>query len=122
MARTTAEEVQEIMDTSLTTAQIDPYITVATNIVTEHLVGCGLGDTELEEVERWLTAHLIAITRERQASQEKLGDASITYAGVFGSHLNSTTYGQMAAMLDRCGVLASLGKRRMRIRAITSFE
>jgi len=123
MARTTAAEVMEIMpDTSLTTAQINPFITVATGIVTEHLADCGMSDAELEEVERWLTAHIIAITVERQAKTEKVGEASLTYQGNFGEGLKRSTYGEMVMMLDNCGILAQIGKRKIKVHAIKSFS
>jgi len=124
MARTTVDEVKEIMDnTALDDAQITPYITVANTIVTDELGSSSeLTDDKLEEIERWLTAHLIAITRERITKQEKLGDASVTYTGAFGSGLDSTPYGQMVRILDVSGILGNLGKRVISIKAITSFE
>jgi len=122
MARTTNTEVSEILDTSLTGTQIDAYISIASAIITEHLTSCGLSDEELVEIERWLTAHLISITKERQAKSEKLGEAAVTYQGNFGSGLNSTTYGQTVMLLDTCGILAQLGKRTIKVHAITSFD
>jgi len=123
MARTTAAEVMEIMpDTSLTTIQITPFVDIASAILTDHLSSCGLSETELTEIERWLAAHLIATTAERQLKSQKVGEASVTYQGVFGAGLNSTTYGQMVMMLDSCGILAQLGKKKIRIHAITSFD
>lgn len=121
-ARTTATEVKQIMDTSLADAVVDYYITVAAEIVDDLDANTTLGGTRLEEIERWLTAHLIAVTRERQGQKEKIGDAEITYAGKFDMNLQSTTYGQVAAMLDSSGTLAQLGRRKISIKAITSFE
>lgn len=121
MPRTTATEVKAILTTSLTDAQVDVYIDIANQIVTDN-VTCGLGDAALEEIERWLTAHLIAFTRSRMAKSEKIGEASITYNGVFGSGLDATPYGQTVKLLDTCGSLANMGKKTIFIKAIKSFD
>lgn len=120
--RTTAAEVKQIMPTSLADAVVEYYITVAAEMVDDLDANTTLGATRLEEIERWLAAHLIAITRERQGQKEKIGDAEITYAGKYGMNLQSTSYGQQAAMLDTSGTLAQLGKKKISIKAITSFE
>jgi hypothetical protein len=120
--RTTATEVKQIMDTSLSDAVVEYYITVAAEMVDDLDANTTLGGTRLEEIERWLTAHLIAITRERQGQREKIGDAEITYSGKFAMNLQSTTYGQTAAMLDISGTLAQLGRKKVSIKAVTSFE
>ena len=121
MARTNPDAVKEIIPTSLTTSQISAYIDISNTIVTNN-VTCGLGADVLEEIERWLAAHLISITQERQAKKEKVGEAEITYQGEYGVGLKSTTYGQTALMLDTCGGLANLGKKAINITSITSFE
>jgi len=121
MARTTPVEVKEIIDTSLTDSQITAYIGIANTIVTNN-VTCGLAASALEEIERWLTAHLISITQERQVKKEKLGEAELTYAGEYGTGLKSTSYGQTVLMLDTCGGLANLGKKAINLTAVTSFE
>ena len=123
MARTTVAEVKQIMDTALTDPQINAYISVSTSIVTDVFVNnTTLGDVRLEEIERWLTAHLIASTRERQTTEEWIGDVKIKYAGTFGEGLKSTTYGQMVLFLDSTGLIAKLSKKAVRILAIESFE
>ena len=119
--RVTATEVRVIITTSLLDAAIDAYIAVANPMVT-NTVTCGLSAAILKEIERWLTAHLIAITKERTAIVEKLGDAQITYAGTFGEGMSSTPYGQMVLQLDTCGSFANVGKKAISIKAITSFE
>jgi hypothetical protein len=119
--RTSAADVRAIMSTELGDTAIEAYINVANKMVTNS-VTCGLSEDELTEIERWLTAHLIAITQERQATEEKLGEASMKYTGVFGEGLKSTSYGQTVLQLDTCGQLANLGKKEISITAITSFE
>lgn len=119
--RTTAAKVQEILDTALSLEDIDKYITIASSMV-DTLATTSLGESTLTEIERWLTAHLIVVTKERRGIKEKLGDAEITYANIFGAALNSTDYGQMVAFLDTSGTLAQQGKKKISIKVVTSFE
>ena len=53
---------------------------------------------------------------------KSFGDAEISYAGKFGEQLMATPWGQTAAMLDSSGILAATGKRKITMKAITSFE
>lgn len=121
MAYTTAAEVKEILTTSLSDAAVEAYIAVATDMIAD-LTTTNLDTTRLELIERWLTAHLIAVTKERQTQEEEVGEARAKYTGKFGMNLQSTTYGQTASMLDTTGALAELGKKKIMIRAITSFD
>lgn len=123
MARTTATEVKEILDNSkLTDAIVDTYITAANALVTDVLENSGLGDVLLEEVERWLTAHMISVTLERTAKKEEVGEVKIEYTGTYGEQLSSTSYGQMVMTLDTTGLMTGLGGGTATIYAITSFE
>ena len=119
--RTTPAEVKEIYPTSMTDAAVQIYINVANIIVTANIT-CGLSAAILEEIERWLAAHLIASTQERQTKSERLAEAEVVFTGEYGPGLKSTTYGQTAMMLDTCGGLASMGKKALKLTAITSFE
>lgn len=119
--RVTATEVRVIITTSLLDADIDSFIAIA-NVMVTNTVTCGLAAATLKEIERWLTAHLITITKERETTEEKLGEASVKYAGVYGEGLKSSRYGKMVLILDTCGGFANLGKRAAGIKSITSFE
>jgi len=119
--RVTATEVKVIITTSLADAAIESFIAIANAMVT-NTVTCGLGAAVLKEIERWLTAHLISITQERMTTDEKLGEATVKYAGVYGEGLKGTSYGQMVLALDTCNSFANLGKKAASIKAITSFE
>jgi hypothetical protein len=121
MPRTTAAKVIEIMETDLTEVQVGPYVTSANIMVTSALGDSGLGTDLLAEIERWVAAHAIASSRERQAVDEKAGPAAVKYAGQYGANLASTSYGQMAMVLDTTGTLAGLGGRTASIRAVESF-
>ena len=121
MARVTATEVRVIITTSLLDAAIESLIEIANAMVT-NTVTCGLAAATLKEIERWLTAHLISITQERETTEEKLGEATVKYAGVYGEGLKSSRYGQMVLTLDTCGGFANLGKKAASVKSITSFE
>jgi hypothetical protein len=119
--RVTAAEVKVILDnTALSDTDIDAYI-VGANALVNSVLGTGTEDI-LTEIEKWLTAHMIASTRERQAIKEGAGGASITYSGNYDTMLSSTSYGQMVMTLDSTGLMAALGMKAVRIIAIKSFD
>jgi hypothetical protein len=122
MARVTVAEVKEIIETDLNNTILTGFITSANVLVTQSLGTSGLGVSVLKEIERWLTAHMIVTTRERQAYEEEAGGAKIRYAGRFGEGLSSSTYGQMVLTLDTTGVMAGLGGKKAKLVAIKSFE
>lgn len=126
-ALVTADEVKEIMDdTTIPDALINVCITGA-DALTDIVFS---GDTEvgtvlLKEIQRWLTAHMVASTPNyRTVSKEKVGDAEVTYTGKWDVNLLSTTYGQMAIQLDISGKLQkySSGKTGATLRAVKSFD
>ena len=124
MARTTATEVKAILDgCTLADATVDEFIHSANLVVTDVLGDdSDLSDSQLEDIERWLTAHLISATTWRTAKIEKVGEASVTYTGVFGKYLEMTPYGQMVKLLDTTGKMGNIGKKGASIYAITSFD
>ena len=123
MARTTATEVKQIIDTDLSDTIVDAYIAGATELVTE-VIGSNtsLSDTLKEEIERWLSAHMIAATRERPLVSGEAGGAKAVYQGKAGMGLESTLYGQQVMVLDTSGSFAALGGKSAKMTAITSFE
>jgi len=117
--RVVASEVRQIMENcTLDDPTIDAYIVGANAIV----IGVFGDDTSTlsKEIEKWLTAHMIASSKQRQGLIEKLGDAAITYTGKFETELKSTTYGQMVLTLDISGKMGKIGKREASIYTITS--
>jgi hypothetical protein len=121
--RTNSGEVLQIMDGCTTsTTIIDRLIVAASALVDEVFENdSDVSDTLLGEIECWLTAHMIASTVWRMASEEKVGDASIKYTGQWGKNLDSTPYGQMVKMLDFTGRMAKAGLKGASITAIESF-
>jgi len=117
--RVTAAEVLEIMDdVTLSDPIVEAYIVGANTLVSDVLSTQGLSATTLKEIERWLSAHMIASTRERQATEEGAGGAYIKYAGSFGEQLKSTPYGQMVLTLDSSGLMHNLELKSATLRAV----
>jgi len=124
MARVSPGEVKQIMDgCPLTDPVISAYIISANAIVTKVFSGdIEIGTTLLKEIERWFTAHMIASTSFRTASEEKVGDATIIYTGKWGMGLDSTPYGQMVKQIDVTGKMGRAGKIAASMYAIKSFD
>lgn len=110
-ARVTAEQVMEIISTSLTEDQVNAFINMAHALVDERLVDQNLGSTLLEQIELLLSAHFLTL-RDPRAQQEKIDEYSVTYQGSTSEGLKATIYGQQAIALDSSGTLASLAKPR----------
>lgn len=116
--RVTADDVKEILDTDLTDTRIDAFITGANVFVTKILGNKNLGVDLLKEIERWLSAHYIAATINRQAIEQVAGPVEQKFSDVFGKNLDSTTYGQTAQGLDPTGLLAKAGMKTVSFKAI----
>lgn len=116
MSRVTPTEVKEIIDTQLTDPRIEVFIIGASKLVDNTLVGKGLDEDTLKEIERWLAAHNVAATHERQAIHEKAGPAEQRFSDIFGQGLLSTTWGQMAISLDTTGTLQDIAHHRREIK------
>jgi hypothetical protein len=114
--------IKEILETSLSDTAIEAYIGAANLIITQSLSSSGLSDLLLTELERWLTCHLIASTRERQVKSEETGQAKVSYDSKIGLGLDLTTYGQQCKLLDPTGLLSKLGKQAASIYAVPSFD
>lgn len=120
MARTTIAAVRAIIETSLDDTTVQIFIDDADLIVTD-LVGSetSLSDARKEQIERYLTAHLITITRQRQLQEHEVEDARERYVGSFGKGLEGSTYGQTVLTLDTSGkIKASINKRTITFWAI----
>lgn len=124
MARVTAQDVKEILETNLADQIIDTFITGANLTVTKILGDdTTLSSSQKTEIERWFSAHLIACTRQQQAQNEKVDDAAITYQGKTDKGLDATFYGQQVKILDTTGKMANrAGKKAATFYAVTSFD
>jgi len=118
--RVEPSDVAKIID--FPESDMGPYIGMAHTVVQANLKAlkkCGLTDSELFELERWLSAHFMSTAgKESSGGQkgnlvmEKEDSLQRQYGGQFGKFLEASGYGQHALILDRCGVLAGIGKRR----------
>ncbi len=113
------DDVKKILDTALTDAEINAYINSAEVLVNSLLTDTA--DALKQEIILWLTAHMIASTREQQISEAGAGPARVKYQGQTGLGLDSTQYGQQAKILDTSGALSSLGRPRAELFAVESF-
>lgn len=119
MARVTPAEVKVILDnTELSDAVLTAYITGANAMVTSVLGDADVPASVLKEIERWLAAHMVAVSRERTAEAEEAGGARVKYTGQYGTGLASTPYGQMVMALDPTGKMATTGKRAVSFYAV----
>lgn len=110
--RVTHDEVNDIFETSTDTT---PFIRTANLLVSEQLVGKGLSDARLREIELWLSAHYAAVSLEKGGLRTKvIGDARETYALQTGAGLGMTRYGQQAVAMDTTGLLRTLDKAKAR--------
>lgn len=109
MARTTAALVGEIAEVD-STIDLDPFITVANELVTELCTDSSYTDSRLTLIETWLAAHFYQI-RDQAVDTEQAGSVRVQYQYKIGLFLQQTKYGQMAMSLDTAGNLAALSKR-----------
>lgn len=94
-------DVRAIMpETALTDPDIQIYINSANVYINAVTAGGEYTEETLFEMERWMSAHMIAMTQERVAKEEGAGGAYIKYAGDWGEGLMQTPYGQTVLNLD----------------------
>ena len=111
----TVQGVQDITGTSLGTAVINRYLNVAYYRSSGlDLSGCG-GTATMGEIQNFLAAHFIAMSREQQTERESIaGEASANYRGKTDMGLRATLYGQAAIDLDCSGELANVGLKKVK--------
>lgn len=118
MATATVDEVRAIIDTNIEDDNIESYIDSASSLLSIWFSGVTASQELLTELEKWVAAHLIAMTKERQAKEEGAGGAYIKYAGVFGTGLKTTSYGQTAIEIDTTNTLRSVSGKQIKFFAI----
>lgn len=120
-ARVSPDDVLDIIDTLLTEDQINAFINSANVLVNNKLTNLGLGEDLLAEIEKWLSAHFLAI-RDQIPSRERVDKWDATYQGKTDMGLRSTTYGQQALALDYTGTLAALGQQGVVIQVWSEYD
>lgn len=122
MARTTVAAVQTVMDTDLTTAQLEAFVDDASLWVTTHLAGqCDDLSTEiLTAVEKYLAAAW-ATARDPRLKRASIDDVEEDYQR--GGEVSE--YLKIAADLDPCGVVQQKlvkGSRKVLWRVGAGFD
>ena len=110
MPRTTDELVNALMDS--TDKSYTVHIDTATLLVDEELVGSGLSEARLKQIETYLAAHFATLAIERGGIvRTTAGESAESYQTIKSSlqGFNSTRFGQQAIALDSTGVLVALG-------------
>lgn len=117
--RTTVADVRAVIPTGLDNNEINLLAGIANRMVTNNLgTSTALDDATKKDIETYLTAHLIAIGKERQTKIERVDDIWVEYKELIGEGIRSTTYGQAVTMLDPTGIMERSTMRKAFIRAI----
>lgn len=119
---TTIAKVREIIDTEQLDAVITSLIGAANTYLNSAYSGITIASTLKDEIHRWMTAHMLACSTDRQGGKEKVGDAQIDYTGTYSKGLEMTSYGQMVLQLDTTGALSESSKKQVSILAISESE
>lgn len=119
---TTIAEVKEIISTSAADSVITGLITAAGSYMSSVLSSGDLTTAQTDEIKRWMVAHMLAMSIERQGAAEEVGDAQIKYTGKYDMRLQATTYGQMVMTLDTSGKLQQGGKKKASTRSVTKED
>lgn len=119
MPRVTAIEVKVIINTTKSDSDIDVFINIANRYITDVLGTKGLSSARLKDIELFMSAHLIKVDVDKGGiKSERIGDSQRTYNLLSGNGLQSSTYGQTAAMLDTSGYLLSANIKKAVFRAL----
>ena len=126
MARTTAAAVKLVMapgkdyDTNRS-PDLTPFIDTASAVV-DRVAACAtakgitLSSTELELIERWLSAHFHCVSDKPYSTRSTQG-ASGGFHGQTAMALDATLYGQTAKGIDYSGCLAAIfAKQKARMK------
>lgn len=105
MARVTASEVKELVDTELSDSVVDSWIDVANELTTDIQNAGNVSSSRLDNIEKLLAGHFLR-TQDKDVASESVKDARFDFTGSFGKYLEQTRYGQQAKVLDPTGTLA----------------
>jgi len=120
--RTDVTSVKAVIDTALDNEQIKLLINQANRVVTSILGATTLDAAQLEDIETWMAAHLIATGKERQPEEEKVGDVDVRFQKKPAEFLKSTSYGQMVLFLDESGLMQKATKQKATFNAIKQIQ
>jgi len=112
--RVNRAEVEEIIEIDPAITSIDAFITAANIIINQECTDPSLGTAQLKEIERWLSAHMVAI-RDMRKDTEKADVVMDKNQYKLGLNLQVTMYGQQAMMLDTSGALTALSNSKGKV-------
>ena len=115
MPRNEVSDVRAIITTAADDTAITACLASANAFLTDLFDATDkISEATIKEIERWLTAHLIASTITQQVSEAKAGSAEVKFQGTTGMRLDATRYGQNAVSLDPTNKLSDVvkGERR----------
>ena len=118
MARTNVQDVCVIIPTNMDELSIQELIDNASAMVTKVLSEEDLSTYILTLIEKWLTAHFIAVIEQKNIASEKIDGAEKVYSSL-GEGLKSTIYGQTVLDLDVTGGFSKMGKMKATFKAVT---
>lgn len=104
--RVRPDSVRSIFFAEQSDPELAVWIRVAHRTVEDKLVGEGVPEPTLEEIERQLSAHYATIN-DPEGGDVSLGATSTEDPTERGLHLDQTRYGQAAKTLDPTGILAA---------------
>lgn len=108
MARTNPDEVANTFDTELEPDSLKDWIDIANDLVDDiSSEDSSISSGRLSRIEKLLAQHLAA-SQDPRISSATTGNTEVSFQGETGMHLNATTYGQNAVLLDPTGVLQQL--------------
>jgi len=109
VVRTTANAVSEIVKVK-TGDDLTPFIEAANGIVTQHCTNAAFATTQLELIERWLSAHFYLIYNPARLS-DRAAVVSKQIESRVDLGFDVTRHGQMAMRLDWSGALSALNEQ-----------
>jgi len=107
-----AQDVCDIIDTSLTHPQIEAMLLTSENLIATHIDP--LADSRVTLVVRdtikvWLAAHFISVA-DKRVKEESADGIRTVFEGKTEMGLDATIYGQQAKMIDPTGMLSKIGR------------
>lgn len=109
MARVTESQVRGLTGDG-SDVDASPAIDAANLFVNEEIPST-VSDARKVQIELWLAAHFLDITKRSPLAAETVGESSERYHNIYHAGLRSTRFGQQAILLDTSGVLADIAAK-----------
>lgn len=121
--RVTADDVKEIITTTVSDSDIGAYILAADVMIDTYLANeTGMSADLLKEIERWLAAHLLSMGKQPQERNVRVGEAEFRIGAQFGKGLEATTYGQVVLQLDTSTKLSNINKPKALFKVLSEDD